>query len=74
LKSSAIRRPSGENIGEWKFRFSGVAGRMLPSRPISTSDRGSSGMDATVPLRAAANCAVLLPPMATPLAMITGAR
>jgi hypothetical protein len=46
---------------------------MLPSRLISTSDRGSSGMYTTVPLPAAANCAVLLPPMATPVAMTTGA-
>ena len=71
LKSSERRRPSGENMGWWKFRRSAVATRLDPARSRKTSEYGSSGMYATLPLGATANCATAVPVMATLVATVT---
>jgi hypothetical protein len=71
LKSSERRRPSGENMGWWKFRRSDVARRLEPARSRKTSEYGSSGMYATFPLGATANCATAVPVTATFVATVT---
>ncbi len=66
------RRPSGENIGAWKAWRSAVTSRATPERSTNTSERGSSGMYATVPLGATANWAMPVPVTDTPVAIWTG--